>query len=131
MAFANQKEKDHDCSLALMNKLRLGEFGTPYTSDYVFDEAVTTAYARTGRVTSAIKVGKIILGSEYEAIPSFVKLVRVDERNFAEALRIFATRKFESLSFTDHTILVQLKELKIDNLVSFDSAFDGLAARVQ
>jgi len=130
IAFANTRDRDHARSLELLDEVRRGEFGLPYTSDYVFDEAVTTALVRTGRVTTAVKVGKIILGSKEGSIPSFARLVRVDERVFSEAWTNFETGRFKGLSFTDHTILAQLKEFKIDTLMSFDTGFDGLAARI-
>lgn len=113
-----------------MDDVRRGKFGAAYTSDYVFDEAVTTALIRTGRVDLAIKVGKLILGSEEESVPSLVRLVRVDERIFSKAWTTFKTGQFEGLSFTDHTILAHLGEFKMDALISFDTDFDGLATRI-
>jgi len=130
IAFANKRDRGHARSCELMDIVRKGEFGIPYTSDYVFDEAVTTALARTGRLTTAVKVGKIILGSEEESIPRLARLIRVDERVFAEAWATFKAGRFEGLSFTDHTILAQLRGFKIDTLISFDTGFDGLAERI-
>ncbi|MBS7651481.1 MAG: PIN domain-containing protein [Candidatus Bathyarchaeia archaeon] len=130
VAFANKRDRDHFRSKDLMNRLRKGEFGQPYSSDYVFDEAITTALLRTGRLDAAVKMGKIILGSKEESIPSLVRIIRVDERIFSEAWATFKTGRFEGLSFTDHTILAQLKDFKIDVLISFDTGFDGLAVRV-
>ena len=118
IAFANKRDRDHARSMELMDRLRRGEFGQPYSSDYVFDEAVTTALIRTGRLDAAVKMGKILLGSKEESIPSLVRLIRVDERIFAEAWATFKAGKFEGLSFTDHTILAQLKEFKIDFLIN-------------
>lgn len=131
IAFANKRDRDHIRSIELLDKVRRAEFGTPYTSDYVFDEAVTAALVRTGRVDIAIKMGKLILGSEKESIPSLVRLIRVDEKIFSEAWATFKTGRFKRLSFTDHTILAQLKEFKIDTLISFDTDFDGLTTRIE
>ena len=130
IAFANKRDRDHLRSCELMNRIRKGEFGVAYTSDYVFDEAVTVALIRSKRPDVAVKTGKIILGSKVEGIPSLVRLTRVDERIFAMAWTTFKGGRFEGLSFTDHTILAQLKELKIEALASFDTGFDGLATRI-
>lgn len=130
IAFANKRDRNHTRSSELMNRVRKGELGLPYTSDYVFDEAVTAALVRAKRLDIAVKTGKVILGSREESIPSLARLVKVDERIFAEAWATFKTGRFEGLSFTDHTILAQLKELKIDALLSFDTGFDGLATRI-
>lgn len=88
-----------------------------------------SAVLRTERL-DVMKMSKIILSSKEESGPSLVKLIRVDEGISAEAWATFKAGKFEGLSFTDHTILAQLKEFKIDFLISFDKGFDGLAARI-
>ena len=130
IAFANQRDHDHGRYIQLMDQARRGEFGIPYTSDYVFDETVTTALFRTRRLSTAIKAGQIILGSREETIPSFVKLLRVDGKVFNDAWTRFKTGRFPRLSFTDHTILTQIKEYGIDGVLSFDTGFDGLTLRI-
>jgi len=130
IAFANKKDRDHNRSLELLDRVRKREITPAYTSDYVFDETVTTALIRTRRPSTAVKAGKLILGSEDEGIPRLVRIIRVDERIFSEAWKTFKTERFEGLSFTDHTILAQLREFRIDTFTSFDSAFDGLATRL-
>ena len=130
IAFANKKDRDHEHAKKLMDKVRKGEFGVPYTSDYIFDEAVTTSLIRTRRLDVAIRVGKLILGSKEDSIPSLADLIRVDERTFTEAWSSFKTGRIQGLSFTDHIILAHLKELKIDLLLSFDTGFNGIVAKI-
>lgn len=130
IAFANKRDRDHARAEKLMNDIRIGEFGRPYSSDYIFDEAITTAFLRTRRLEVAVKVGKIILGSIEESIPPLARMVYVDDRIFMEAWATFRAGRFKGLSFTDHTILAQMTELGIDVLISFDSGFDGLVARI-
>ena len=130
VSLTNKRDRDHKGALQLFERIRKGEFGQPHTSDYVFDEALTVILIRTGRVESAINVGKIILGSKEEKIPALARLIRVDERIFAESWRVFRSGKFKELSFTDHTILSQIKEYRLDYLISLDSGFDGLVARI-
>jgi predicted nucleic acid-binding protein len=130
VALANQKDRDHQRGVGLVDRLRKGEFGQPYTSDYVFDETVTTALVRTGRQDVAVKAGKLILGSKDESIPPLARFVRVDERAFSEAWANLKSARFARLSFTDHTILAQMNDLKIDSVLSFDSDFDGIVSRI-
>ena len=130
VALANKKDRDHQTSVRLADRLRKGEFGQPYTSDYVFDETVTTALVRTKRQDAAVKAGKLILGSKDESIPPLARLVRVDERTFGEAWASVKSGRFARLSFTDHTILAQMNDLKIDTVLSFDSGFDGIVSRI-
>jgi len=113
-----------------VDRLRKGEFGQAYTSDYVFDETVTTTLVRTGRHQTAAKAGKIVLGSKEESIPALARLIRVDERAFHEAWKMFQSGRFYDLSFTDHTILAQMDDLKVDLVLSFDHGFDGKVSRI-
>ncbi|MDG6966971.1 MAG: type II toxin-antitoxin system VapC family toxin [Nitrososphaerota archaeon] len=110
--------------------MRKGEFGQPYTSDYVFDETVTTALVRRGKQEATVKAGKLILGSKEESIPPLARFVRVDERAFGEAWVNLKSARFARLSFTDHTILAQMNDLKIDAVLSFDSGFDEIVTRI-
>src|ERR1700730_12190263 len=87
VSLANKKDHDHKRALQIFERIRRGEFGQPYTSDYVFDEVLTVTLIRTGRVQSAINVGKMLLGSKEEAIAPLVKLLRVDDRVFSESWR--------------------------------------------
>jgi predicted nucleic acid-binding protein len=130
VALSNRKDRDHKRSVDLADKLRRGEFGQAYTSEYVFDEAVTTALVRTGRREAAVKAGKMVLGSKEESIPALARLVRVDELAFREAWERFQSGKFAGLSFTDHTILAQMNDLKVDLVLSFDGGFDGKVSRI-
>jgi len=130
VSLANKKDQDHKRAVQVFERIRKGEFGQPYTSDYIFDEALTVTLIRTGRVDSAVKVGKLILGSREEAIPALARLIRVDERIFSESWRVFQSGKLKELSFTDHTILSLIKEYRLDYLISFDRGFDGLVARI-
>jgi len=109
VALSNRRDKDHVRAKVLLNRLRKGEFGTPFTSDYVFDEAVTVALFRTGRPDLAIKVGKLILGAPEEENPKLFMLVQVDGRNFSGAWEAFKRHKDRLLSFTDHTSLQIMK----------------------
>jgi uncharacterized protein len=130
IAFSNNKDRDHKTVTELMQRIRSGEFGQPYTSDYVFDESLTAVLVRSGRLDFAINVGKIILGSASEDIRPIARLLKVDEEIFHRAWNSFASGRHSHLSFTDHTILAQIRELKIDYLASLDSGFDGLVKRL-
>jgi predicted nucleic acid-binding protein len=72
------------------------------------------------------------LGYEAEKILPLAKIIRVDESVFSRAWQNFASPKFKGkgLSFTDHTILVQIKDLAIENVVTLDSGFDGFVSRI-
>ena len=80
---------------------------------------------------SAIRVGKLILGSPEEGIKPLARLLRVDETTFAGAWGAFKSGRHPRLSFTDHTILWQVRGMKDGLLATFDSGFDGLVPLVR
>lgn len=123
VAVRNASDKNHERGKEVMKRALLGEFGTVYTSDYVIDEAITTALARTRRVEQAIDVGEYILSS-----PRIVKL-RVTEEVFEEAWERFRSLK-KLMSFTDCASLVLMEKEGIKKIASFDAGFDGLVERI-
>ena len=132
IALGNASDRDHEQVVSLADRIRKGEFGQPFTSDYVFDEAVTATLVRTGRVDKAVQIGRMILGYEAEDVRPLARLLAVGERAFNEAWQNFSAGKYKkkSLSFTDHTILAQIRELGIDAIASMDGGFDGLVSRI-
>ena len=130
VGFVNKKDRDHARALQLMDGLRKGRYGIPYTSDYVFDESVTVALVRTRRIEPGINAGHLILGSKEQGIPATTRLVRVDEQTFHEAWRNFCSVKKPGLSFTDYTSISLARSYAGGMIMSFDNGFDGLLTRV-
>jgi predicted nucleic acid-binding protein len=124
IALRNADDELHLRSKELMKRALKAEFGRIYTSDYIIDEAVTTALIRTRRHDLALDVGKYILKS-----PRITKLWTTKEI-FEDAWRKFQILKDKPLSFTDCTILAHMEKNSINQLMSFDSGFDGLTRRI-
>lgn len=130
VAFVNKRDRDHDRAVGLVDELRKGQYGLPYTSDYVFDEAVTVALARTRRMSVSLNAGALILGSRESGIPALARMLRIDEQTFHEAWKSFRTQKKPELSFTDHTCISLARAYAGGTIMSFDRGFDGLLTRV-
>lgn len=120
----NADDELHTRSKELMKKTLKAEFGRAYTSDYVIDEAITTALARTRRHALAIDIGKYIIES-----PRITKLWTT-ENIFKNAWQKIQTIKDKPLSFTDCVTLAQTETNNIKQILSFDSGFDGLINRI-
>jgi predicted nucleic acid-binding protein len=127
VAFHNTRDANHTRALELIRTLVEGEFGIGYTSDYVFDEAVTVALVRTGKPENALAVGRMILG---EITAPFLAILRVGEEDFKEAWRLFSQHADRGLSFTDCTSIALLRTKGIKSIVSFDADFDGIVPRI-
>ena len=124
VALRNADDEQHQRSKELMKRALKAEFGAIYTSDYIIDEAITTALIRTRRIDIAIDIGKYIIES-----PRIIKLWTTREI-FEVAWQKFKTLKDKNLSFTDYTTLAHIEKNRIKQIMSFDSGFDGLASRV-
>ena len=110
----------------MMKQLLSGE-NIGFTSDYIFDEAVTVALARTGRADVAKSVGQLILGDGYDTLFS---LYFTGEQVFNEAWKLFGIYSKRGLSFTDTVSLALIEMHGLDAILSFDSDFDGIVPRI-
>jgi len=124
VAVRNKKDRNHQRAADLMRGALKAEFGFVRTSDYVLDEAVTTALARTRNHQIAVNTGKYILDSpRIERLP-------MSQEDFTLAWTKFQTVRDRFLSFTDCTSLALMERHGIKRIMSFDSNFDGLAERL-
>ena len=124
VAVRNRKDKNHQRATELMRTALKAEFGIVRTSDYVLDEAVTTALARTRNHQIAVNTGKYILDSPR------IERLSVSQEDFALAWAKFQSLRDRPLSFTDCTSLALMERHGIKRILSFDSHFDGLAERL-
>ena len=124
VALRNADDEFHERSEDLMRRALKGEFGRIYTSDYVIDEAVTTALVRTRRHDLAVDVAKYVIES-----PRVMKLW-VTKDSFDAAWGTFKMLKDRPISFTDCVSLALIKKNNVKQIMSFDSGFDGLIPRI-
>jgi predicted nucleic acid-binding protein len=111
-------------SKELMKHALKGDFGRMFTSDYVIDEAVTTALVRTKKHDLAIDLGRFIIESHR------ITKVWVTEDSFNAAWKKFSMFRDKLLSFTDCTSIALIESNGIKQIMSFDSGFDGLITRI-
>lgn len=127
VAFHNTRDANHTRAMQIIKTLIEGGLGTAYTSDYIFDEAVTVALVRTGRSENALAVGRMILG---EVTAPFTAILRVREDDFKKAWTLFSQHADRGLSFTDCTSIALMRTRGIESIVSFDADFDGIVPRI-
>jgi len=121
---ANIRDKYHMRAKELLADILRGEYGSAYTSDFIFDEIVTLMLKRLKVKNFAVTLGEAILDS------STIEFVYVSLNDFANAWNLFKKMK-KHLSFTDCTSLVLMERLNIKYIASFDSDFDGWAQRIK
>ncbi|MEE8167486.1 MAG: PIN domain-containing protein [Candidatus Hydrothermarchaeales archaeon] len=112
VAYYNERDLHHKASVELIKKCVEGDFGELFTSDYVFDEAVTVTFVKTG-LKKAVELGHYLLNSE-------VSLLEVDRDAFNTAWERF---KSVEMSFTDCTNIAVMRLHGIDKILTFDRGF--------
>lgn len=126
-AFYNSQDEHHLRAKEILREVVEGRHGTAYTSDYIFDEAVTLTLARTGRADIAVNLGRLILEG---VTRPFIVMLKVGDDGFSEAWNLFIKHAERRLSFTDCSSLSLLALRHIEKIGSFDAGFDGLANRI-
>jgi predicted nucleic acid-binding protein len=117
----------HAAAVDAMDALLDGEFGRPYTSDYVYDETVTLTRMRTGSFEAARTVSDRILGAG--SFPDVFELVHVGRDDFEATVDVWRQYRDHDLSVTDANSIALCERYDIDTVLSFDSDFDGLVDR--
>jgi predicted nucleic acid-binding protein len=125
VAVRSKKDVNHQRAKHLMMRALKAEFGIIHTSDYVVDEAVTTAPARTRSHRIAVNTGKYILSSPR------IETTPISREDFNLAWSKFQKYHDKFLSFTDCTSLALMERRGIERIMSFDSDFDGLTERIR
>ena len=117
----------HDTASNVLDSVYDGEFGQPYISDYIYDEAVTLTLKR-GSFETAKRLGARVRG--VDPYPETYNLLRVSEGRFADAIEVFEQYDDQRLSFTDATTVALAQHHGIDYVLTFDDDFDGIVSRI-
>ena len=126
IAFHNTKDINHDRAVELVREIVNGKHGAAFTTDYIFDEAVTTALVRTGKHEIAVELGNQILGVKVK----FVNMIQVDLTSFSNAWKLFSKYSNKKLSFTDCVSIAVIENYGLNKIVSFDKDFEGIVPRL-
>ncbi len=120
VAEANIDDSLHSNAVEILSQINSGIYGNWIcTSDYVFDEALTLMYIRTGNIALSKGLAKRLLSLDG------LNLLRVDEGLFKESTSRYLAQSGK-LSFTDCTTVELMKQNEITHLATFDSGFNSI-----
>jgi len=125
VAAINADDQKHEEAVRLMKQLLKGLYGAVVVTDYVFDEAVTLALIRTGRLDLASDVESFLLDTPR------IRLIHITPQDFISAWSIFTKKRRRPLSFTDCTTIAIAQRRHIKYVASYDRGFDPYLARLQ
>jgi predicted nucleic acid-binding protein len=123
LAYRNTKDKYHETALKLFKDALKGKYGQIYTSDYIYDEALTLALTRTNNLAVAMDIAQVIRSPR-------IKMIFVDTELLEKSTKTFKQYSDRNLSFTDAVSIEIMKELNIEKYFGFDSHFDGIVQQV-
>lgn len=123
LAYRNQKDRYHEIALKLFREALKGKYGQIYTSDYVYDEALTLALTRTNNIAVAMDMAEVILSPR-------IKMVYIDAQLLEKSTKTFKQYAGRNLSFTDAVSIEVMNELDIEKYLGFDSHFNGIVEQV-
>ena len=123
LAYRNQKDRYHEIALKLFREALKGKYGQIYTSDYVYDEALTLALTRTNNIAIAMDMAEVILSPR-------IRMVFIDAQLLERSTKTFKQYSGKNLSFTDAVSIEIMNELDIEKYLGFDSHFNGIVEQV-
>lgn len=118
----------HEDAVAVFDEILAGEYGQPYTNEYVLDEAITLTRTRTDSVEAARTLAKRIRGDA--PYPAIIELCYTGPDDVTGALDVYRRYADHALSFTDAMAIHCCEARGFDAICSFDSDFDGLISRI-
>lgn len=119
MAYRNQKDVYHSTADGLIRRALNGEFGSIFTTDYIYDEALTLAMVRTGNKSVAKDISDVMLSPRIE-------MINIDGIILEPARDLFFRLFDKGISFTDATTMAVMQQENIGKIITFDSHFKGM-----
>ena len=123
LAYRNKKDKYHEIANKLFMDALKGKYGQIYTSDYIYDEALTLALIRTNNVEVAMDIADVIMSPR-------IKMVFVDPELFEKSTKTFKQYTERKLSFADAVSIEIIKEFDIEKYFGFDAHFNGIVDQI-
>ncbi len=123
LAYRNKKDKYHAAAQRLFMDALKGKHGQIYTSDYIYDEALTLALARTNNIVVALDIADVILSPR-------IKMVFVDKGLLERSTKTFKKYSGRNLSYTDAVSIEIMNEFEIEKYLGFDAHFNGIVEQV-
>ena len=95
------------------------EFGSIFTTDFIYDETLTLAMVRTGNKTVAKDISKVMLSPR-------IGMIIIDNIILNKARELFFRLFDKRVSFTDATTMAVMQQENIGKIITFDSHFKGM-----
>jgi len=119
VAALNKRDRFHEKGRALLTKA-FKAFPCLHASDYILNECLTVAWARTRDTNLIQQLDNLMQTSEK------IEILKVDELAFTTAKSYMRKHPDIIPTLTDWTTLVLMRDRKIPQILSFDTDFDSI-----
>ncbi len=123
LAYRNKKDRYHEVAIRIFRDALKGKYGQIYTSDYIYDEALTLASAKTNNINLALDIADVILSPR-------IKMIFVDAGLLERSTKTFKQYSGKNLSYTDAVSIEIMNEFEIEHYFGFDAHFNGIVEQV-
>ena len=123
LAYRNKRDKYHEIAGKLFRDVLRGRYGQMFTSDYIYDEALTLALVRTNNISVAMDIAGVILSPR-------IKMIFADKGLLEKSTKTFRQYSDRKLSFTDAVSIEIMNEFDIERYLGFDAHFDGIVEQI-
>lgn len=110
-----KNDEEHQRAVSLFERIKSLK-SVLYTSDYVFDETLTTILVR-GSYRQSLLAGEALLNS------NVIKILPVSSEYFQEAWKLYQKYRDKQFSFTDVTSFAIMRDMEINKVFAFDNHF--------
>lgn len=125
VAALNEKDSDHKRAKVLL-ETAFGRLHQLYTSDYILDECFSLAWSATRKQPKRSRLSLIRRLDDTIQESEKLRLLKVNEGDFATAKSYLRTNPGIIPTLTDWTSLVLMKENRVSRILSLDKHFNGV-----
>jgi predicted nucleic acid-binding protein len=126
-AFLHANDDRHSEAVDLISRTAQKEFGQPFVTDHVIEELFILARART-RSAALEESLRRFLPMPNPALRGLAA-ISLGTAFLLPTWEVFRQYRDQGLSFTDASLIVALRELKLDTLATFDERLGHIVPR--
>ena len=126
-AFLHANDARHAEAVELISRIARKEFGQSFVTDHVIDELFVLVRSRT-RSAGLEEAVRRFLPMPHPALRGLAA-VSLGTASLVPTWEVFRRYRDQGLSFTDATLIVALRELKLDRLATFDERLGRIVPR--
>ena len=131
LALINPQDRFYDRAGLLMNQIKSGKFGRIYTSVFVMSETATLVGVRTHNNPKILKGLYSLFIGENKIAVYYRSSKIIEEKAWHLYLKINMNPQKKTVSFVDCTNIIFCQKYQLENILSFDSHFDGWINRIK